>query len=250
MTASLFVASRGGGETNGRWAPVGRLDHADGLYRFRYTRGAETLETFHPFAGMPDLHEVYESDELLPLFANRMLTRSRPEYEAHLRWGGFDPKMPPDPIALLSVTEGRRATDAVEVFACPSPDADGRYVSTFFAHGLRWLPPSAKDRIDQLHVGDTLYLKHDEANPHDADAMMLLTVADDPATKIGFVPRYLAPDIRWLAARAGESAPAVTVARVNADAPLQNRLLCRVRMAWPTGFRPCAGEAFEPVNDR
>jgi hypothetical protein len=248
MTTSLFVASRSGGETNGQWAPVGRLDRANGLYRFRYTRGAETLENFSPFAGMPDLHEVYTSDELLPLFANRLLARSRPEYEAHLRWCGFGANIPPDPLALLSVTEGRRATDAVELFACPEPDADGRYVSTFFVHGLRWLPQSAKVRIDQLQVGDTLQLMHDASNSHDADAMMLLTVADDPAISVGFVPRYLAPDIRLLVSRAGVHAPEVTVARVNGDAPLQHRLLCRVQIEWPSGLGPCTGEGFEPVN--
>jgi hypothetical protein len=244
---SLFVASRGGGETNGQWAPVGRLDRIDGRFRFRYTRGAETLENFRPFVGMPDLHKAYESDDLLPLFANRLLSRSRPEYDAHLRWGGFDPKTPPDAITLLSVTEGRRATDVVEVFACPEADANGCYISTFYVHGLRWLPQSAKDRVDRLHAGDVLHLMHDASNAHDTDAMMLLTAAADPNTKIGFVPRYLAPDIRWLASRQDNS-PEVTVVRVNTDAPVQHRLLCRARMSWPANFRPCAGEAFEPVN--
>ncbi len=248
MTASLYVASRSGGDTNGQWAPVGRLDRTNGQYQFRYTRGAETLENFSPFAGMPDLHEVYTSDELLPLFANRLLARSRPEYEAHLRWCGFAASTLPDSLALLSVTEGRRATDAVEVFACPEPDADGRYVSTFFAHGLRCLPQSAKDRIDRLQAGDPLYVVHDASNAHDADAMTLIAAAVDAAIKVGFVPRYLASDIRMLTARAGGNVPRVTVARVNGDAPLQYRLLCRVQMEWPAGFRPCAGKGFEPVN--
>jgi hypothetical protein len=37
------------------------------------------------------------------------------------------------------------------------------------------------------------------------------------------------------------------VEAVNLDAPLQQRLLCRMIAAWPEGFTPCAGEQFEPI---
>lgn len=101
VTQSLFVAWRTPDPSHGRWEPVGRLDGDAGGYRFQYTRGARRLEEFAPFPGMPDLEAVYESDELFPLFANRLLAPSRPEYEAFLAWGGFDPNNPPDPIAVL-----------------------------------------------------------------------------------------------------------------------------------------------------
>ncbi|RMF86354.1 MAG: DNA-binding protein, partial [Planctomycetota bacterium] len=154
MNRVLFVAWRSGGESNGRWSPVGRLERCPAGYRFVYTRGVETLDDFRPFPGMPDLDCVYESDELFPLFANRLLATSRPEYERYLSWGGFAPDAPPDPIALLSVTEGRRETDRIEVFPRPVRDADGCFVAKFFLHGIRWMATSARERIDQLKPGE------------------------------------------------------------------------------------------------
>ncbi|HEV3417251.1 MAG TPA: hypothetical protein VG056_10570 [Pirellulales bacterium] len=35
--------------------------------------------------------------------------------------------------------------------------------------------------------------------------------------------------------------------RVNPDAPLQNRVLCRMRGCWPDGFQPCSGDDFLPI---
>ena len=116
MTNVLFVACRSGDSAGGRWGPVARLEHGLTGYRFLYTRGAKTLPGFEPFTEMPRLNDVYESDELFPLFANRLLSEKRPEYQAYLTWGGFDPNDPPDPLALLAVTGGRRATDQLEVF--------------------------------------------------------------------------------------------------------------------------------------
>ena len=116
--SELFVAWRGDDPQHG-WGPVGRLEYDEGVYRFSYTRGARTLIGFRPFPEMSDLDRIYESNELFPLFANRLLSRSRQEYEAFLLWGGFDPNNPPDPIAILGVTEGIRQTDSIEVFPCP-----------------------------------------------------------------------------------------------------------------------------------
>src|SRR5437773_9230655 len=110
MSQALFVATRTGTPEQSAWAPVGCLERIDGLYRFVYTRGATTLADFQPFPGMPDLRAVYQSEALFPIFANRLLSKSRPEYEAYLAWGGFDPNHPPDPLAILGVTEGIRQT--------------------------------------------------------------------------------------------------------------------------------------------
>jgi hypothetical protein len=126
MSNALYVAWRSGADAEGHWGPVGRLEHEGYFYRFVYTRGALTLPRFEPFPGMPHLDRVYESAQLFPVFANRLLSPSRPEYQRFLSWSGFSAADPPDPIALLGVTEGRRATDALEVFPCPAPDVEGR----------------------------------------------------------------------------------------------------------------------------
>ncbi|NLE37140.1 MAG: DNA-binding protein, partial [Pirellulaceae bacterium] len=188
---------------------------------------------------------VYESEELFPLFANRLLSQSRPEYEAYLRWSGFDPNHAPDPIVILGVTEGIRQTDAVEVFPCPVPDADGCFVNKFFLHGIRWMPPMVIDRIARLQAEEPLKLMADFQNGVDRHAVALRT--DSDRVMLGYVPRYLARDVWNLVQGCDVDFIEVTVARVNVDAPLQNRLLCRMQACWPDGFQPCSGEEFMPI---
>lgn len=247
MNGALYVAWRGGEANRGSWAPVGRLDHLDGHYRFVYTRGAQTLEGFRAFAGMPDLAAVYESDELFPLFANRLLAKSRPEYDAFLMWGGFDPDNPPDPIAILGVTEGMRQTDSMEVFPCPTPDAQGCYVGKFFLHGVRWFPPDAQARIGRLRPGESLGLMADVSNRNDTRAVAVRTCDAQNRYMIGYVPRYLAHDVYQLFGGCGAHFVEVSVERVNLDAPLQQRLLCRMKACWPGDFQPCGAEEFQPI---
>lgn len=221
------------------------MDYDGGIYRFCYTRGARMVGGFCPFPGMPDLEQVYESEELFPLFANRLLSRSRPEYESFLRWGGFDPNSPPDPIAILGITEGRRETDFVEVFPCPAPDAMGCYLNKFFLHGIRWRGPAAVERISRLGPEELLVVRPEPSNQVDPNAVGVY--ADDGAVMIGYVPRYLAHDVNALLRQCGPSSVQLFAERVNRDAPLQLRVLCRMHACWPEGFQPCRGEAFLPI---
>ncbi|MEX0711219.1 MAG: HIRAN domain-containing protein [Pirellulales bacterium] len=226
------------------WRPVGRLEHDGELYRFWYTQGARK-PGFRPFAQMEQLDQVYESEELFPLFANRLLPKSRPEYEAYLRWSGFHIANPPEPILVLAVTEGIRQTDAVEVFPCPTPDADGCYLNKFFMHGIRWLPAAAIERISQLASDERLRLMLDLQNEYDPNAVAVRTETD--RTQIGYVPRYLAHDVWQLVNQCDVQFIKLFVDRVNRDAPLHNRVLCRMHACWPDGFQPCIGEDFEPI---
>lgn len=245
--SALFVAYRGGDPQHGGWGPVGRLEHDGGLYRFCYTQGAATLPGFRPFPQMGDLSQVYESEELFPLFANRLLSPSRPEYEAFLRWGGFDPNNPPDPIAILGVTEGIRQTDQVEVFPCPLPDADLCYVNKFFLHGVRWMHRAAQERINQLQPGERLLVMPDPCNEYDPDAVAVRTSDTTDRLLIGYVPRYFARDIQQVIAACDPDFIQISVERVNRDAPIQQRLLCRVRSCWPQDLRPCSDLEFVPI---
>ncbi len=194
---------------------------------------------------MDRLDQVYESEELFPLFANRLLSRSRPEYEHYLQWSGFDPENPPDPIVVLGVTEGIRQTDAVEVFPCPVPDSEGCYFNKFFLHGIRWLPPAAIERIAKLTTGENLKLIFDFQNDHDPQAVAVRT--DVERTLIGYVPRYFAHDVWQLLQQCDVNFIKLQVDRVNPDAPLQSRLLCRIQACWPAGFQPCSGVDFLPI---
>jgi hypothetical protein len=248
MNGALYVAWRAGDSTNGRWGPVGRLEHDAGGYRFIYTRGARTLEGFRAFPGMSELETIYESEDLFPLFANRLLAKSRPEYDEFLTWGGFDPNNPPDPIAILGVTEGMRQTDSLEVFPSPTRDADGCYVSKFFLHGVRWFEP-AQERIAKLEPGENLGLMLDLSNQHDPNAVAVRTCDPHDRYMIGYVPRYLARDVHELYRGCGSNPIELRVERVNGDAPLQQRVLCRMSACWPDDFQPCGGEEFHPITD-
>ncbi|HQU42617.1 MAG TPA: HIRAN domain-containing protein [Pirellulales bacterium] len=241
---SLFVAWRPGTPQETGWRPIGRLEHDGQLYRFYYTRGAVN-GGFRAFAQMEQLDQVYESESLFPVFANRLLPSSRPEYEAYLRWSGFDPDNPPDPIVVLGVTEGIRQTDAIEVFPCAIPDGEGCYLNKFFLHGVRLVPRWAIERINELQPGDKLCLMPDLQNPVDPRAVAVRTDAD--RVMVGYVPRYLAHDAGILLSKCDVYFVELVVDRVNHDAPLQNRLLCRMRGCWPDGFRPCSSEEFAPI---
>lgn len=249
MKSVLYIASRQSEPNPGFWSPVGRLEYEDDVYRFVYTQGAKTLEGFKPFLGMPELDAVYESSALFPLFANRLLSRSRPEYEEFLHWGGFDLANPPDPLAVLGLTRGLRQTDSLEVFPCPMPDENGRYLSKFFLHGVRWMHSAALERILHLQQGESLRLSLEVGNPCDPDAVSLQTCDTKGRLLIGYVPRYLARDVRILCEECEPDLIVVTVERLNVRAPLQQRVLCRMNSCWPEGFTPCSGESFQTIAD-
>jgi hypothetical protein len=241
---SLFVAWRPANPDPTGWRPIGQLEHDGGLYRFWYTRGAQK-PGFRPFAQMERLDQVYESEELFPLFANRLLSASRPEYESFMRWSGFDPSDQPDPILVLGVSEGIRQTDAIEVFPCPTPGTDGCYANKFFLHGIRWMPEAVIKRIGELQEDEPLKLMLDLQNDYDPMAVAVRTNIE--RMQIGYVPRYLARDVWQLVDGCDAHFIELCVARVNPDAPLQNRVLCRMRACWPDGFQPCTGEDFLPI---
>jgi len=96
----LYLAWR---DPKGRtWFPVGRLSFDGKVYRFVYTRGAKQSPNFLPFARMEDLTTIYESDELFPLFANRLLSKKRPEYQEFLQWLNTRPGED-DPLTSLAL---------------------------------------------------------------------------------------------------------------------------------------------------
>ena len=118
-----------------RWIPVGRLTFEDGAYKFVYTRGAAESKRFTPFGRMVDLDAVYVSNELFPLFANRLLSKSRSEYRDYLRWFGLDDSRASE-LEVLGRSGGQRATDTLEIIPCPEPTPDHRYIVYFFVQAF------------------------------------------------------------------------------------------------------------------
>ena len=248
MKKALFVAWRTRDLDHPGWGPVGRLEFDEGLYRFFYTHGANSLLGFQPFSQMDDLDQVYESTELFPLFANRLLSERRPEYEAYLRWSGFEHANPPDPMTILAVTEGQRQTDAIEVFPCPVPDLDGCYLNRFFLHGIRWTEDAGREYIaEQLQDGEQLRLVPEPANIYDPYAVAIYP--QHGKDRLGYAPRYLAHDIHMLLRDCDPDYVTLLVDLVNMDAPLQQRVLCQMQSCWPDGFRRATPRHFSPSRE-
>lgn len=243
--SKLFVAMQD--QVSRRWAPVARLSRDNGQYRFVYTRGSRELPEFEAFGRLTDLDAEYVSNELFPLFANRVLPRVRPEYRRYMEWLGLSP-VQADALEELSRTGGLRATDGLEVISCPEPTADRRYEIRFFARGLRHLSIDYQEALDHLEVDQRLYLARDMQNHVDAMAMMMRT--GDPVQLVGYVPRYYSGDIARLLDAVGPDAVAVYVDGVNRDAPLQYRLRCRLTSPWPDGFIACDAPEFQPITTR
>jgi hypothetical protein len=233
-----------------RWFPVGRLDYSDGRYSFGYTMGAEQGQIeagFQSLPSFPELYTRYVSEHLFPLFSNRLLPRSRPEYREYLQWLSL-PESESDPVAVLARSGGSRVTDTLEIFPCPEKDEKGEYHVHFLVHGLRHMPSTSTDRALQLKSGEQLLAMRDFQNPKDPDAIALRTAesVERDMYLIGYCPRYLRAD--FLALLRSNAGLKITVERVNPPpAPVQLRVLCKSVMHWPEGFRPFSTDEYQPL---
>jgi hypothetical protein len=240
---ALFVAYQ---DTVSRtWRPVARLTHDGKLYHFAYTSGAKELPNFVPFGRMNELNAEYVSEQLFPLFANRLLPKSRPEYQDYLNWLGLTP-VSHDAFEELARTGGLRATDTLELIPCPEPTSTNQYEIYFFCRGLRHLPTVSQARSLALNKGEQLYLMPDPQNSSDEMALLLRT--NDPVSLVGYVPRYYSAEFSRLISLVGWAATKVTVEKVNPEAPIQYRVLCKLTAPWPKQFQPCHTGSYEVIS--
>jgi len=233
------------------WIPVGKLwMDKDEKYRFAYTYGAQKAfetDSFVPFGQMNQLDKTYVSDDLFPIFKNRLLQRSRPEYSAYVQWLGFKGDAELSVFDELARTNGIRATDSLQLFEVPQ-EQNGMYRVFFFSHGISHLPQNYIDRVEKLKEGDALYLMKDIQNGVDVSALVLRT--DDPIEIVGYCPRFYAEDFNRLIEVQPSEYVKVTVAKVNYDAPLQFRLLCKFESPWLEGFVPFQDRDFERIGKK
>ncbi len=249
----LFLAWQDPG-TSRRWYPIGRLTETDGCYQFVYTQGAFEAQQagFCPLPSFPDLNATYESTQLFPLFSNRVLSPTRPDYAEFAEWLSL-PAGEDNPFALLARSGGKRATDTLAVFPCPEKDAEGLYHIHLFIHGLSHMTPGAITRAETLVPGEMLLVMPDIQNPKEPQALMVRTAEMFPGdlSLLGYFPQYLIDDLAHLLKTSDDQPGAikVVVERVNpVPAPVQFRLLCCVSMKWPEGFRPFASPSYQPIT--
>lgn len=226
-----------------KWFPIGCLTFVDETYRFFYIKGAfEAQEEsgFQPLVSFPDFREVYESDELFPMFSNRVMPASRPEYRQIIELLSL-PQDYNDPLAFLARSGGAKVTDNFEIFCSPKLEG-GKFSLHFFAHGLRYVPQDSIERISRMEREERLYLAHDFQNPFEENALLLHT-RDNHI--VGYCPSYLLDDMNEM--RRNKEIE-VCVERVNDEsAPLQFRLLCRLLFPQMQNYRPFATGNYAPV---
>ena len=226
-----------------RWFPVGRLDAdvAGADYRFRYIQGAKQAQADAGFAPLPEFPAFagdYRSDQLFALFRNRVIAPGRPDRETYLQCLGLSADA--DPVAILSVSGGRRATDIFEVFPKLRKRADGRFSCRFFVHGARHVPAVSRERMVRLSSEEPVYVTLELTNPATGLAVQIQT---GDYHMIGWAPRYLARDLA--AAMVPVPDYAANVVRVNPEpAPWSHRVLIEMRGSW-NGHKPMSGDDFQ-----
>ncbi|PAX58305.1 HIRAN domain-containing protein [Brunnivagina elsteri] len=227
------------------WFSIGRLIFDGSVYKFVYTQGvkeAEEKSAFKPLSSFPRLDEIYTSTQLFPVFANRLMSRSRPDYQRFIEWLNLA-NINNDPMTILARSGGERETDTLAVFPCPEVDEQGQYHLYFFSHGLRHLPSSAVERVNQLESGEKLWLAHEFQNPYDSHALILNT---EDHYIVGYCPRYLLVEIFELLRH--NSNLDVRVERVNQPStPLQFRLLCKMTVDAIDDCRLFSGSQYQPL---
>jgi len=240
----LFVACRS--PRTGTIYPVARLIERDHSPRFElvHVQGARAAEEEGsiPFIEFPDLDRVYTSDELFPLFGNRLMPRRRAEYRDFVARLAL-PQELEAPIPILARTAGRRETDQIEVFGFPRFDPQrGCFVYLFFLRGVRHVP-GAEERIIGLADGERLALRRQPDNPVSS---LAIVVDSEGGGELGWVPATLTEDLDVLM-RTGSNLTVYVERRNLAPAPLHQRLLCRLEATAVEGFLPFSSPAYEPI---
>jgi hypothetical protein len=228
--------------------PIGllirRWGHDGERFVFTYLKAAELLadpEGFRPLPGLPELHRRYESPTLFPVFANRVMPRTRPDFDLLAR--RVDIEGEADPFEVMVRSGGLRQTDRIEVFAGPEHTADDRSSCLFFARGIRHVPGAA-EAVDDLTVGDELRLAADQRNQFNQRALRLLVSDGRP---VGYAPDYLVEHVHELT-DLNAVPPHITVEHVNdATAAPHLRLLCRLDAPWPPNYVAFSDARFQPL---
>lgn len=229
-----------------RWYPVGRLDENRDSHEFTfsYTRGAKEAEEasgFAPLYDFPRFEQVYRSSELFPLFKNRVMTSHRRGFQEYLRLLDIE-ETDPDPLEILSVDGGYRATDKFQVFPKIEKREDGSFRCRFFLHGWRHTNPAAQERLGQLIAGENLYVTIELTNPATTLAVQIMT---EDYHMIGWAPRYLVGDlVKAMAHSPGDYH--AHVVRINpVPAPSKQRVLIELSGHWPKEHEPMESDEFQ-----
>lgn len=224
-------------------SPVGMLDIETEDYRFRYLCRALRTPDFRPFLGFRDFDCTYLSDELFPLFQQRVMNPRRPDYERYIRSLDLPPAV--TPWEQLARSGGKRAGDTIQLFPEPVVREDDSSGCFFLVHGVRHIEggrnPSVQHQIEGLSKGDSLQLVPEPDNVVNPRALLTAT---DGGDLLGWVPDLLLDYVHTL--RESARPLELHVEHTNgSDVPYHFRLIARVEGHVPSGYRPFAGPGWE-----
>jgi hypothetical protein len=243
MPHTLYLAWQDKAKTR-QWYPVGRLDvDTPTRYRFAYVRGAERARKesgFEPLFDFPSLYESYEASELFPLFKNRLLRPEREDFAEYIRQ--LDLTDVAEPLEILAIGGGQRATDSFEVFPRIERREDGAFKCRFFLHGWRHTSDAAQTRLAQLRPDEPLHIAIELTNPV---AQLTVQLQTQDYHMIGWAPRYLVADLVGAISRAPGNYAAKVVQLNPAPAPSKQRLLIELTGHWPAEYEPMSTPDFE-----
>ena len=183
--------------------PVAILSYDGELYEFEYLSAARSLDEFRPLLGFRDLDRRYTSDEMFPLFQERVLDPTRPDFGRVLDELALS-ESEATPWELLVRTGGTSEGDTLQVTPFPH-ESDSGWIVVFLAAGLRYFQEKTvrtalgtthtytEDEfhsiLDSLAPGDPLVVRTEIGNDYNPDAQLLFTSAGDV---IGYLPDWLA----------------------------------------------------------
>lgn len=224
--------------------PVGILQYDGTTHEFFYLRTVSKVKDFRPFLNFPDLSQIYRSPHLFPMFSQRVMSHRRPDYTQYLQQ--IDLADTATPWEQLARTEGKLASDTIQLMPEPEVDADGRTRSQFLVAGIRHQIEDEHQRnliLSRLKKGGELQLFDEPDNPVNSRAILVST-RDNVA--LGWVPNMLLDYVHDVRDYGPYS---IKVTHVNGpDAPNHMRLLVMIEGQLELDYRPFAGPEWEPYS--
>lgn len=240
MGDKLFVAWQ---DEQRRWHTIAEIVRRQSGYEFGFTRGISGLMSFPDQLFRMNRDTRYAFKDLIPLFRNRIPSRSRADYKRMTEWLNLSSFA--DEFEMLSYFGLIPGTDSLMIYPAPAV-SEGRYRLTFFVHGIRHMHESAADWCSTAQPGERLFPLLDVQNHVDANAVALRN--GQSASLIGYVPAFYAQDVKRVLAEASNVADvSFTVVRCNPDAPSQLRLLCSIDAPVRPGFVALETDDHQPI---
>jgi len=224
--------------------PVAILEFDGTTYRFRYIDGADGIEGFRALLGFPEFDRLYESQELFPLFQERVLDTSRSDFVSVIEGLALDPSLA-TPWEQLVHTGGTSEGDTIQVTPFPRATADG-WECMFLAAGLRYFQHKSvrtdrgitktysstqfEDLLASLSPGDSLDVELEVENDYNNQAQLLFHDGNVVAYLPDWLARLTAP---WVS---GGNSVAAKIVRINEPgAGWHLRLMASVSTGEPFG---------------